>query len=54
MRVALITIVFAFAQTCNADREAVLKVVQAFFDTMTARTSKARGRSWCRKAAFTP
>jgi hypothetical protein len=36
MRVALIAILFVFAQSSN-DRDAVLKVVQAFFDTMTAR-----------------
>lgn len=36
MRVALIAILFAFGQSSN-DREAVLKAVQAFFDTMTAK-----------------
>lgn len=36
MRVALIAILFVFAQSSN-DRDAVLKVVQAFFDTMTAK-----------------
>jgi hypothetical protein len=46
MRVALITIVFVFAVSgssrimhaqSSTERDAVLKVVQAFFDTMTAR-----------------
>jgi len=46
MRVALITIVFVVAsgvsrittaQSSTTDRDAVLKVVQAFFDTMTGR-----------------
>ena len=36
MGVALIAILFVFAQSSN-DRDAVLKVVQAFFDTMTAK-----------------
>ena len=36
MRVALIAILFVFTQSSN-DREAVLQVVQTFFDTMTAR-----------------
>lgn len=42
MRVVLITILFAVASAIThtqsaADREAVLKTVQAFFDTMTAK-----------------
>ena len=37
-----------------ADRDAVLKTVQTFFDTMTARDVEGQRRSWFLKRVSTP